>query len=92
MKLTLQEDFHPWWNMKKYKNQDIDAKQFSDVQVKRKWPGNKGWPGPEKDVMYWVELVNGYAVGFRHGKGAGGRRTKYAEFPFYPMKEQELLF
>ncbi len=46
--------------------------------------GKYGWPGPEKDVKYWVELDNGKVVGFRHGMSEGGqRRAKYAEFPVY---------
>jgi len=80
--LTLAEDFDPWWKMKKYKTRDIPAKEFSDQIVVMRHGSNSGWPGEQKDVAYWVELDNGFAVGFRHGRSKTGiRRAKYAEFP-----------
>jgi len=40
---------------------------------------NDGWPGPEKDVKYWVRLKNNKAVGFREVKPGK------AEFPVYDI-------
>ena len=70
---------------RKYKKKDIPAKQFSDVKIKQRNAGNYGWPGPEKTVKYWVELVNGYAVGMHEPK-----RGK-AEFPMYEMPKEEKI-
>jgi len=81
-KLTLAEDFEMWWDMPKYRNHDIPAKEFGDQTVTYKHGSNRGWPGEERDVDYWVELDNGFAVGMRHGRSDSGmRRAKYAEFP-----------
>jgi len=84
--LTLAEDFAPWWNMKKYQTREIDAQEFGNQIVKMRHGSNNGWPGPEKDVNYWVELDNGFAVGFRHGRSESGvRRAKFADFPVVKM-------
>lgn len=77
--MTLFEDFDIWWKMPKYKDVEILAKEFSDVEIKQRNGSNKGWPGPEKNVHYWVELENGYAVGIITPK------KKPATFPFYRM-------
>lgn len=83
---TLAEDFHPWWNMHKYKNHEIPAREFGDCEITEQHASNRGWPGEQKDVEYWVELDNGFAVGFRHGRTeSGARRAKYAEFPVVKM-------
>jgi len=80
--LTLAEDFDLWWKMRKYQTRDIPAREFGDQTVVMRHGSNSGWPGEEKDVEYWVELKNGMAVGFRHGRSSTGvRRAKYAEFP-----------
>lgn len=85
--ITLSEDFKYWWNMPKYRKHIIEAQKFSDELIRTRHASNSGWPGPEKDVQYWVELENDYAVGFRHGKSiSGNRRAKYAEFPLVKMK------
>jgi len=84
--LTLAEDFAPWWNMSKYHSREIEAKKFGNQTVKTRHASNSGWPGPEKDVDYWVELDNGFAVGFRHGRSESGiRRAKFADFPVVKM-------
>ena len=84
--LTLSEDFNIWWNMRKYKDRDFPARQFGDQIIVQKNASNKGWPGEEKDVEYWVELENGLAVGMVHRRGPSGtRRKKYAEFPIVAM-------
>ena len=84
--LTLNEDFEMWWKMRKYQDRDIPAREFGDQKVVYKHGSNHGWPGEEKDVQYWVELENGYAVGMRHGRSESGmRRAKYAEFPVAKM-------
>ena len=80
--LTLAEDFEMWWNMRKYRKREIPAKEFCDQKITYRHGSNRGWPGEQKDVDYWVELENGFAVGFRHGRSESGlRRAKYAEFP-----------
>ena len=86
--LTLAEDFEMWWNMRKYRKRDIPAKEFGDQKITYRHGSNRGWPGEQKDVDYWVELENGFAVGFRHGRSESGmRRAKYAEFPVVKMPE-----
>ena len=83
-KQTLQDDFGIWWDLPKYRNRDFEAKQYAHNMITKVNVGKYGWPGPEKDVKYWVELDNGKVVGFRHGLSDGGqRRAKYAEFPVY---------
>lgn len=82
--MTLIEDFNIWWDMSKYKDVEILAKEFSDVEIKQRNGSNKGWPGPEKDVHYWVELENGYAVGIVTPK------KKPATFPVYSMNHVEI--
>jgi len=84
--LTLAEDFDPWWKMRKYQDRDIQAMKYADQVIKMRHGSNYGWPGEQKDVEYWVELKNGMAVGFRHGRSSTGvRRAKYAEFPVVKM-------
>ena len=83
-KFKLENDFGIWWDLPKYKNLDIEAKRYANNYITKVMVGNKDWPGPEKDVKYWVILDNGKAVGFRHGMSDGGkRRAKYADFPVY---------
>ena len=83
-KQTLAEDFGIWWDMPKYANRDFEARKYADNMIVKVDLGNRRWPGPEKDVKYWVELDNGKVVGFRHGLSDGGkRRARYAEFPVY---------
>jgi hypothetical protein len=77
--MKLIEDFGIWWNMPKHKDADIPAREFSEVEIKYRNASNAGWPGPEKEVQYWVELENGYAVGIITP------RKKTATFPFYKM-------
>jgi hypothetical protein len=77
--MTLFEDFDIWWKMPKYKDVEIPAKEFSDVEIKQRNGSNKGCPGPEDNVHYWVELENGMAVGIITPK------KKPATFPFYRM-------
>lgn len=84
--LTLEQDFDAWWNLPKYRKVDIEAKKFGNVRIVRRHGGNHGWPGVDRDVKYWVELENGYAVGMVHRKGETGTRyKKYAEFPVEKM-------
>jgi hypothetical protein len=85
-KLTLAEDFEIWWNMPKYRKREILAKEFGNQKIVYKNASNRGWPGEERDVDYWVELENGFAVGMRHGRSESGmRRAKYADFPVVKM-------
>jgi hypothetical protein len=78
-KIKLKEDFGIWWDMPKYKKKDIPSKQYSDRYIVDIHSLNSGWPGPEEDVNYWVELDNNIAVGF-HEPQSGK-----AEFPFYNL-------
>lgn len=78
-KMKLAEDFNIWWNMPRYKDIEIEAKRFSEVEIKVRNGSNVGWPGPERDVKYWVELENGWAVGIQTP------RKKLATFPCYEM-------
>jgi len=83
-KQTLEDDFGIWWNMPKYENQDFEARKYAKNMITEVGLGNRSWPGPEKDVKYFVVLDNGKCVGFRHGMSESGkRRAKYAEFPVY---------
>ncbi len=83
---TLGEDFKCWWNMPKYKKHEIPAREFGDQNITVRHGSNRGWPGEDRDVNYWVELENGFAVGMRHGPSKTGvRRAKYAEFPVVKM-------
>lgn len=77
--MKLIEDFNIWWEMPKFKDIEIPAKEYSDVEIVQRNGSNTGWPGPEKDVHYWVELENGMAVGIITP------RKKPATFPFYRM-------
>ena len=61
--MTLSEDFDIWWNLSKYKDIEIPAREYSTVGIVTRHGSNAGWPGDETDVKYWVELENGYAVG-----------------------------
>ena len=72
--------------MRKYQDRDIEAMKYADQVIKMRHGSNYGWPGEQKDVEYWVELKNGMAVGFRHGRSSTGiRRSKFAEFPVAEM-------
>ena len=85
---TLNEDFYWWWKLPKYKKRVIPAKKFGDQTITKRHGSNRDWPGEEKDVDYWVELENGFAVGMRHGRSkTGKRRAKYAEFPVVKIPE-----
>lgn len=77
--MTLSEDFNIWWNLAKYKEADIPAKEHGQVKIKSKHGSNYGWPGDETDVKYWVELENGMAVGVLTP------RKGPATFPVYPL-------
>ena len=82
--MTLVEDFNIWWNLPKFADIEIPAKEFSEVEIVNRNASNQGWPGPEKDVHYWVELENGMAVGIITHK------KKPAIFPMYSMKNGNL--
>lgn len=40
-----------------------------------------GWPGKHKNVFFWVELENGYAVGWNENPGRGW------SFPVFKIRE-----
>jgi hypothetical protein len=45
--------------------------------------GSAPWPGPHKNVRYWVELDTGYAVGFNENPSHGW------SFPIIKLKRSE---
>ena len=59
---TLLDDFGIWWNMPKYRKQEIEAKKYGNQKIVEKKVVNYGCPGPEKDVKYWVVLENGKKI------------------------------
>jgi|APSaa5957512576_1039674.scaffolds.fasta_scaffold45387_4 hypothetical protein len=87
---NLKDDFDAWWSMRKYKTRDIPAKEHGTQLIKHRNGSNFGWPGPEKDVNYWVELDNGYAIGYRQPYTSKGRKARYVEFPIAQMPEKTL--
>ena len=55
---------------------DTQAYKFRDVEVTAEHGGlydehPKGWPGTHKNVYFWVELVNGFAVGWNENPARG---------------------
>lgn len=79
--MTLFEDFKIWWDMPKYQDVTIPARQFGEIEIVQRNASNQGWPGLETDVHYWVELENGWAVGIITP------RKKNATFPMYKLRE-----
>lgn len=50
--------------------------RYADVEVAREYSHDgpcavRQWPGPQKNVYYWVELENGYAVGLNENPSRG---------------------
>lgn len=82
--MKLIDDFIDWWEMPKYAGVDIPAKQYSEVEIVSRHGSNRGWPGAETDVDYWVELENGIAVGIITPKKG------MASFPVYPLRKEKL--
>ena len=78
--MNLIDDFNIWWRMPKYKDATIPARQFGDVEITERHGSNRGWPGPEQDVKYWVTLANGWAVGIM------APRKGNASFPMYLIR------
>jgi hypothetical protein len=57
-----------FYNEKAGKYADVEVvKEHSDFNVST-W---KRWIGNHKNVHYWVELANGYAVGFNENPATG---------------------
>jgi len=75
--MKLLDDFNIWWRMPKYKDVTIPARQFGEIEIKERHASNQGWPGPERDVKYWVTLENGWVVGIV------APRKGNASFPMY---------
>ena len=53
---------------------DTKAYKFRDIEVIKEHKGNfsgSNWPGKHKNVYFWVELENGYAVGFNENPARG---------------------
>lgn len=50
------------------------ARKYADVTVVAEhdsWKPGQKWIGTHKNVMFWVELENGYAVGFNESPARG---------------------
>ena len=75
-KQTLEQDFGIWWNMPKYKNRDFEARKYANNMIVDIGLGNYKWPGPEKDVKYFVVLDNGKCVGMHHPLSESGKRVQ----------------
>ena len=76
--LTL-KDVMPWEFSQSYHKSE--GFKYVDVVVTEQHFGSSGkWPGTHKNVTYWVELENGYAVGWNRNKSKGW------SFPVYKMK------
>lgn len=60
-----------------HEHSDTLAYQFKDVFVKKEncpmfgEDPYKKWPGKHKNVYFWVELENGYAVGWNENPSRG---------------------
>jgi hypothetical protein len=51
---------------------DVPSYKFRDVPVKKEYDGTRfRWPGVQKNVYFWVELENGYAVGWNENPSKG---------------------
>lgn len=55
---------------------DTPAYRFCDVEVVSAHGDpddqiRERWPGPQKNVYFWVKLANGYAVGWNENPGRG---------------------
>ena len=72
---------------------DAPAQKFGDVVVNEIHMAHgihrddyafsyKPWPGRHKNVWFWVELVNGYAVGFNENLSRGW------SFPVIKMRKE----
>lgn len=56
--------------------QDTRAYRMKDVKIVAEYGNidgyeNKAWPGIHKNVYYWVELENGYAVAWNENPARG---------------------
>ena len=48
------------------------ARKFANVEVIKKYDAREDpWIGKHKNVTYWFELENGYAVGFNESPARG---------------------
>lgn len=80
--MKLIDDFNSWWDLPKYKKQEIPAKKYADFEIVERGASNSGWPTDDKSVSYWVRLENNVFVGFKEVKNPlTKRRKKYCEFP-----------
>lgn len=50
---------------------DTKAFKFIDVEVVTEHMNDARWIGPQKNVFFWVELANGFAVGWNENPGRG---------------------
>lgn len=70
-------------------NEDDKAWKYKDINVTKVHCSfsdgyeHVWWPGTHKNVFYWVELENGYAVGWNENPSKG------YSFPIKKMPETE---
>jgi len=50
---------------------DVPAYKYRDELVAAEHLLTKRWPGPHKNVSFWVELANGRAVGWNENPAIG---------------------
>ena len=67
---------------------DTRAYKMKDVKVVAEYGSmycyvGKAWPGKHKNVYYWVELENGYAVAWNENSARGW------SFPVFKLKSIE---
>ena len=52
--------------------EDRKTKKFADIKVVKEYDSrDKKWVGTHKNVTYWYELENGYAVGLNENPTRG---------------------
>ena len=64
--LTLAEDFAPWWELYKYRDYEIPAREFGDQKVVYKHGSNRGWPGDDipQPFTHQGVLIFKYGLGW----------------------------
>jgi hypothetical protein len=56
----------------KFASEEYTQPRYANVKVTKEHFGdNNHWPGKHKHVYYWVELENGYAVGWNENPAKG---------------------
>jgi hypothetical protein len=62
------------------------ARKFADVEVVKEWDSRDNrWIGKHKNVTYWYELENGYAIGINENPARG------LSFPVKRIKQLNVM-